>query len=152
MEPETHTFTRRRFLQYTGALGALAGLKHRVPASARPDPDAQASAATRPGAHPIALWIRQHTLPNGARQGPAVTINCGGAPGIPCTGRIGGLPRCGSAFVGALLAAPCPALAAQDVRPPPKPWPTPVDDRPIIGSVLVGQPAYQRTQGADTRG
>jgi hypothetical protein len=36
MDPETTTFARRRFLQYTGALGALAGLNRRVPASAVP--------------------------------------------------------------------------------------------------------------------
>jgi copper resistance protein B len=39
---------------------------------------------------------------------------------IPFAGRIVGLTLCGAAFVLALLAAPSPTLAAQDVVPPPK--------------------------------
>jgi CopA family copper-resistance protein len=80
METETHTFTRRRFLQYTGALGALAGLNSLVPAYAWPGTAAQASDATRQGAPIIDLLIRRHTIPIGARQGTAVTVN-GSVPG-----------------------------------------------------------------------
>jgi FtsP/CotA-like multicopper oxidase with cupredoxin domain len=80
MDMETHTFTRRRFLQCTRALAALAGLKRLVPAYARPGTAAAASDATRQGAHSIDLLIRKHTIPIGARQGTAVTIN-GSVPG-----------------------------------------------------------------------
>src|SRR5919197_2594004 len=58
---------------------------------------------------------------------------------------------CGAALVSALLAAPFPTLGAQDVvPPPPKTWPTPVADRPIIGYLLVDQLEYQRNPGAGT--
>ena len=80
MDMETHTFTRRRFLQYTGAFGALAGLTSRVPAYAWPGTAAEASDATQQGAHLIDLLIRKHTIPIGARQGTAVTVS-GSVPG-----------------------------------------------------------------------
>jgi len=67
---------------------------------------------------------------------------------ITFTGRIVGLTLCGAALFSALLAAPFPTLAGQDVvPPPPKTWPTPVEDRPIIGSVLVDLLEYQLNQG-----
>ena len=51
----------------------------------------------------------------------------------------------------ALLAAPFPTLAAQDVvPPPPKTWPKPVEDRPIIGYFLADQLEYQAQQGTGT--
>jgi copper resistance protein B len=70
---------------------------------------------------------------------------------IPFAGRIVGLTLCGAAFVLALLTAPSPTLAAQDVvPPPPKTWPKPVEDRPIIGYLLVDQLEYQRDPGSGT--
>jgi uncharacterized protein involved in copper resistance len=70
---------------------------------------------------------------------------------ITFTERIVGLTLFGAAFFSALLAAPFPTLAAQDVvPPPPKTWPKPVEDRPIIGYLLVDQLEYQAQQGTDT--
>jgi FtsP/CotA-like multicopper oxidase with cupredoxin domain len=69
-------------------LGALAGRHRRVPADARPGSAAQASGAPRQGAHRVDPPIRQHTLPSGARQGTAVTVN-GSVPGPLPRGREG---------------------------------------------------------------
>ena len=70
---------------------------------------------------------------------------------ITFRGRIVGLTLCGTALFSTLFAAPFPTLAAQDVvPPPPKTWPKPVEDKPIIGYVLVDQLEYQVNQGADT--
>jgi copper resistance protein B len=70
---------------------------------------------------------------------------------IPFMARIVGLTLCRAAFVSTLLAAPFPTLAAQDVvPPPPKTWPGPVEDRPIISSVLVDLLEYQLNQGGGT--
>jgi copper resistance protein B len=70
---------------------------------------------------------------------------------ITLTERIVGLTLFGAALFSALLAAPFPTLAAQDVvPPPPKTWPKPVEDRPIIGYLLVDQLEYQAQQGTDT--
>jgi hypothetical protein len=59
---------------------------------------------------------------------------------ITLTERMVGLTLFGAALFSALLAAPFPTLAAQDVvPPPPKTWPKPVENRPIIGYLLVDQ-------------
>jgi len=65
--------------------------------------------------------------------------------------RLVGLTLFGAALFSTLFAAPCLTLAAQDVvPPPPKTWPKPVEDKPIIGYLLVDQLEYQRNPGAGT--
>lgn len=77
---ESDALTRRRFLQSTGALGLLAGLKSMVPAYAWQGTFAAASDATRHGLNVIGLLIRKTPFNIGERKGTAVTIN-GSVPG-----------------------------------------------------------------------
>ena len=80
MEHESTTFTRRRFLQYTGAVGMLASLRRIAPAYAWQDAAAGALQATRPGANTIDLLIDQTPFTIGERTGTAITMN-GSVPG-----------------------------------------------------------------------
>jgi hypothetical protein len=55
-----------------------------------------------------------------------------------------GLPLLWAVWLLSLLAAPSPAAAGQEVvPPPPKDWPQPVEDQPIIGYFLVDQLEYR---------
>ena len=80
MDTETTMFTRRRFLQYTGAMGLLAGLKSLVPAYAWQDATAGALQATPPGVTHLDLRIGETPFVIGERQGTAITMN-GSVPG-----------------------------------------------------------------------
>ncbi|MGH8653827.1 MAG: multicopper oxidase domain-containing protein, partial [Gammaproteobacteria bacterium] len=77
---ESDALTRRRFLQSTGALGLLAGLKSIVPAYAWQGTAGAASDATRRGRNVIDLLIRKTPFNIGERKGTAVTLN-GSVPG-----------------------------------------------------------------------
>lgn len=80
MEHEPTMFTRRRFLQYTGAVGMLANLRRIAPAYAWQDAVAGVLQATRPGANTIDLLIDQTPFTIGERTGTAITMN-GSVPG-----------------------------------------------------------------------
>jgi copper resistance protein B len=70
---------------------------------------------------------------------------------MTCTRPTVGLPLLWAVWLLSLLAAPSPAAAGQEVvPPPPKGWPQPVEDKPIIGYFLVDQLEYRAQQGTDT--
>ena len=80
MDNKSRTFTRRRFLQYTGAIGMLASLKSLVPAYAWQGATAGALRATPPGVNNIDLLIGETPFTIGERISTAVTMN-GSVPG-----------------------------------------------------------------------
>jgi CopA family copper-resistance protein len=68
-------FTRRRFIQSTGALGLLAGLRSVTPAYAWQDAAASALNATPRGSNNINLRVYRKIVEVGGRPGEAITVN-----------------------------------------------------------------------------
>jgi FtsP/CotA-like multicopper oxidase with cupredoxin domain len=70
-----NSFTRRRFLQDTLALGVLAGMERLMPAYAWQSTGGETSGGARTGPGVFELLIRKETIQIGGREATATTIN-----------------------------------------------------------------------------